>query len=811
MIPSLIEVRHALRMMAKNPGFTAVATITLALGIGANSGIFSIFNEVFLRPIPLVKAQDRLVALGRTLDGRDWEGFTHPGYLEYREQNRAFSGLMAYRGAEMNLSGEGGARRVKATLVSGNYFTVLEVNAALGRIILPEEDQTPASHPVAVISHGLWTRRFGADPNLVGRTVTLNGSSFTVVGIAPEGFAGTELDESTDVWIPLMMEGQARPLFPVLNNRLFNSLTVVGRLKPGMSFEQAQAEMRVLAHALEETDAKTKKRWSVTLSPNVRFPDPGWRSLARQILTLLMAAVGIVLLIACANVANLLLARTSARRKEVAVRLAIGASRIQVIRQFLIESVFLSLLGGVLGIVFGIGVTRLSQIFLGSLDLGLDGRVLAFTILLSFLTAIIVGLAPALQSSNTDLVQALRDSPAEGGYRASHLRRLLVVLQVALSLVLVVGAGLFARSQYNLQTINLGFETNHLLIVPLELRPQGYPENKVRLLQHEIVQRLAALPGVQSVTLANHLPVSGWLSTTRTILTENQASSGGGNPIQVDEHRIATRYFETLGVPVVRGRGFTDSDQRGGACVAVISETMARRFWPGEDPIGKRFRISQFMNWSPYHEVVGVVKDTRYHRLEQNPRPHLYVPLSQNFEVSTTALIRTATSPGRLMETVRRQVGALDASLPLPEVMTLSDHIRNSDSDQRLIAMLVSLSGLLALALASVGVYGLMSYAVTQRTHEVGIRMALGAARRDVLRLVMGEALVLALTGVAAGVIAALLLTRLITSQLYGVSTKDPLIFLLASVLLPLLALLASYLPARKAARVDPMVALRYE
>jgi predicted permease len=797
-----------MRMLAKSPGFTAVAVLTLALGIGANSSIFSIINEVFLRPAPFVKDPSRLVALGRSLDGREWSGFTHRAFLEYRKQNQVFSGLMAYRGADMNLSG-GVAQRVNATLVSDNYFTVLGVHAFLGRTFLPEEDQTPGSHPVAVVSYGLWTSRFGSDRNLVGKSLTLNGQSFTVVGIAPSGFTDIELGESTDVWIPIMMEGVARPLFPVLNSGdLFPSLKVVGRLKAGIRFEQAQAEMSVLAHALEEIDPKTKKQKQVILSPNIRFPDPEWRADARRIVAPLTAAVVLVLLIACANVANLLLARTSARSREIAVRLALGARRVELIRQFLTESILLSLLGGLLGVFVGITLTRLAQAFWGDLNFSPDGHVLGFTLLISLLTGMIVGFAPALQSSKLDLIPALKDGAPQSGYRGSKLRSLLVIVQMVLSMVLIVGAGLFVRTLRNRQTIDLGFETKHLLIVPLELRPTGYAESRVRSLQRQLVERLAAFPGVLSVSLAHAPPFPGFLSGPRKIFTEGQESGPG---ILVDYDEVAPHYFETLGVSLVRGRDLADKDRQGSPCVAIINESMAHQVWPGENPIGKRFRMIQFFGLSPYQEVVGVVKDTRYRRLEQKPTPHVYLPLAQNFQVSATILIRTAVNPNILAQGVRREVEAMDPSLPPPDVRTMADHVSDADSDQKAIAALMSLFGFLALVLASVGVYALMSYAVSQRTHEIGIRMALGAERRDVLKLIFGHALLLALTGIAIGLVAALAVTREISSMLYGVSSTDPWTLGFACVLLAAVALSAGYVPARRAMRANPVVALREE
>jgi putative ABC transport system permease protein len=505
------------------------------------------------------------------------------------------------------------------------------------------------------------------------------------------------------------------------------------------------------------------------------------------------------LLIACANVANLLLARTSARSREIAVRLALGASRVQLVRQFLTEGMLLSLLGGLLGVFVGMIPSRLAQLFWGPLDLSLDGRVLGFTFLISLLTGMVMGFAPAMQSSKPDLVPALKDGAPQGGYRGFKMRSLLVILQVALSMVLAVGAGLLVKTLHNRQAISLGFETKHLLIVPLELRPMGYAENRVRSLQRLLVDRLAAL-------LAHDLPVSGFLSGPRKIFTEGQENGPG---ISVDYDEVAARYFETLGVSLIRGRDFTDKDRQGSPGVAIISESMASRVWPGEDPIGKHFRLIQFMSLSPYQEVVGVVKDTRYRRLEQKATPHLYLPFSQNLQVAATVLIRTAVNPNALTQAIRREVVAMDSGLPPPDVRTMAAYVSDADSDQKGLAALMSLFGFLALVLASVGVYALMSSAVSQRTHEIGIRMALGADRRDVLKLIVGRALFLTLAGIAIGLTAALALAREISSILYGVRSTDSLTYACASLLLIAVALLASYIPARRAMRINPMVVLR--
>jgi predicted permease len=813
MLPSLIDLRSALRMLSKRPGFAATVVLTLALGIGASSSIFSIINEAFLRPIPVVKEQDRLVSLSRTLDGRSVSGFDYPGYLDYAARSHCFADLIAYRGVGMNLAGGGGSpKHIRAMLVSHNYFSALGVPIVRGRSFLPEEDRTPGSHPVAVISNHLWEKRFGSDPDLVGKSLLLNGQSFTVVGIAPEGFAGLELGEIDDVWIPFMMEGTARPLFPVLNRGLFATASIVGCLKPGISAKQAQAEMTVLAHSLEDVNRFTKEQMTVRVSPNIRFGDPEYRDEAKRMLALLMTAAAVLLLIACANVANLMLAWASGKRKETAVRLALGANQIHLIRHFLTMSIILALLGGVAAIFIGIALTHLPQIYLGSkFDFSPDIRVLAFAFSISILTGIIVGLAPAMQGYRNDLIQDLKDVDLSSGFRRPRLRSILVILQVAMSLVLISGAGLLVRTIRNLQSIDLGFETHRLITFPFNLRLQGYPEPRIRQMQNELIERLKALPGVQSVSMANEKPVRGMFSDTDEILPEGHENPLLGKHIKIDSNKVAPNFFETLGVPIVSGRGFTDMDKPISPPVAIISESLERRYWPGENPIGKQFRIARFMSWSQYHQIVGIVKDTRYDRIGQKPTPHFYVPLSQNFQSDVVVCVRASADPNRLRETVRRLVSAIDPSLPPPPINTLAEQLIESDSYQRMMAAVVSLFGFLALALTSTGVYALSSYSVAQRSREIGIRMALGAERWKVLRLVMGRVLIMALMGIAIGLLTAFFLGRLIASLLYGISPLDPLNLAVASALMMAAAAAAGYVPARRAMRISLSAALRHE
>ncbi len=814
MLLNLMGLRSALRMPVKSPAFTAAAILTLAFGIGASISIFSIINEVFFRPIPIVKEQDRLVLLVRTLNGRSSEKFDYPGYLDYEARSRSFSGLIAYYGAGMNLaSGSGYPVRVRAMLVSHNYFSVLGVNILRGRAFLPEENQTPDSHPVAVVSHHLWKERFGSDPNFLGQTLMLNGRAFTVVGIAAEGFVGLELDETDDIWIPFMMEDTARPLFPVLKRGLFTGLNIVGRLKPGISIKQAQAEMTVTAHALEEVNQSAKEQMTVTLSRNIRFGDPEFRAETKLLLALLMTAAVVVLLIACANVTNLMLARASSKRTETAMRLALGAGRSHLAHQFLMESMILALPGGALGIFVGIILTRLPQAYSGpKLDFSPDLRVLAFTFSLSILTGIIVALAPSLQGFTHNLVPALKDARVSGGFRSARLRSILVIFQVALSLALLVAAGLLVRTIRNLQAIDMGFETRRLLIFPFELRAQGYPETKVRQMQRELMECIKALPGVQSVSIADRIPLQGWFSRKDEILPEGREKTPSGLGLTVDYNTVTPQYFKTLGVPLISGRDFTDADKQDSSPVAIVNETMARRYWLGQDTIGRRFRIDRgFLGWSPYHEIVGVVKDTHYNRPVQKPAPHFYLPLSQNYNADVAVHVRASVDSRGMSEMLRKQVSALDPSLPPPPIRSFAEQLMEKDSDQRMIAAIVSLFSCLSLALAAIGVYTIMSYAMAQRTREIGIRMALGAERWKILKLVMGQALTVASTGIALGLIASFFLARIIANQLYGISPLDPLNLAGASGLMLVTAAVASYIPARRAMNIDLSSTLRYE
>jgi len=830
------DLRYGVRVLLKSPGFTAVAVLSLALGIGANTAIFSLVNAVLLRPLPVAEPA-ALVFLFCGVRNSPYSVVSYPDYVDFRDQNKVFSGLATYSGIGLSLNAADQTELVSGAIVSGNYFDVLGVRAALGRTFLPEEDQTPGTHPVTVISHGLWQRRFGGDPNVVGQHLTLNGRAFTVIGVAPAGFNGTDLGETNDLYVPMMMQALVRPprggysgeMNPdLLSRRGAGWLGVIGRLKPGVKIEQAQAEIATIARQLEQAYPDSNRDRIATLFP-VSKGDPQSRGTLLSVAGLLMGVVGLVLLIACANVANLLLARASGRRKEVSIRLALGASRGRLVRQLMTESVLLALLGGVVGLLLALWTVDVLKRFPPpanflpfAFDFSVEGRVLGFTLLLSVLTGLIFGVAPALQASKPDLVPALKDeSPAlHQGSRRLALRNLLVIAQVALSLTLLIGAGLFLRSLRQAQSIDPGFNPEHVLVAPLNINLLRYTKPQGVEFYRQVVERVEALPGVQSASLARVLLLSG-SGRTNSVMIEGQngpdresrgEGTGGGAEVANNTtaaNVVGLKYFQTMGIGLLRGRDFTAQDRDGAPGVVVINETFAKRYFPGQDPLGKRISLRGARG--PWLEVVGITRDSKYRTLGEAPAPFVHLPLLQNHETGMTLHVRTGVDPAALIPAVRREIQALEKNLPATEIRPLTELISRSLFPARVGAALLGVFGLLALLLASVGLYGVMSYSVSRRTREIGIRMALGAERRDVLRLVLTEAMTLVAVGVGVGLTLAAAVTRLLAGFLYGVSATDPTTFAGITLLLAGVALFASLIPARRAMRVDPMVALRYE
>ncbi|HEY7183429.1 MAG TPA: ABC transporter permease, partial [Blastocatellia bacterium] len=805
------DLRYGLRMLSKNPGFTTIVVLTLGLGIGANTAIFTLLDKVLIRPLP-VERPHQLVTFVEDASGAP-AIFSYPLYSELRDRTDVLSGVIAYEQRPFSLSDGNATERVIGQIVSGNYFAALGVRPALGRFFLPEEDRAPGAHPVIVISHGLWRRRFGADPAVIGKTVSLNAYRYTVVGVAPSEFAGTTRGTVNDVYAPIMMLEQITPgRRGFLDNRNSGWLRLIGRLKPNVSRQQAQA-------ALGTPVDDATKNFPTKNSDNIGDPTrvflmDGSRGHTDRVkdlsmpLKLLMGVVGFVLAVACANVANLLLARASARRKEIAVRLAIGAGRWRIVRQLLTESALLAALGGGAGLLVAywgagllLGFQQQTNVVPRALDGSLDERALGFTLGLSLVTGIVFGLAPALVASKPDFVAALKeDTPGLGRVtRRLSLRNLLVVTQVALSIVVLIGAGLCVKSLRALQAIDPGFEPAKVITASFDLSQNGYDEARGRQFIAQLSERVAALPGVEAASFAYIVAFSDtpWLGP---LIIE------GSRPQPINTNVISPNYFQTLGASLTQGREFTAQDTSDAPLVVIVNEAAAHRYWPGQEVIGKRI-----VRGRRFAEIVGVVRNSKEKGLTADPRPALYLPLLQNYSPELTLHARTATPSQTLLAAVRREAHLLDPQLPLYNLGTLAQQKDGSLYTERLAAALLTLFGLLALSLAVVGIYGVLSYAVTERTREIGIRLALGARPRDMLKLVVGQGLILTLIGLVIGVGASFALTRLIAKLLFGVSATDPLTFIVIPLLLAGVALLACWIPARRATRVDPLAALRYE
>ncbi len=831
----LKDLRYGVRMLLKRPGFTAIAVLTLALGIGANTAIFSLVNATLIRRLPVVEPE-HLVSV---FSGAPGSVFSYPNYVELRDYNQVFDGLIAWGGITTSFNSDGqtdGADLVTGAIVTGNYFDVLGVRANVGRVISSDDDKTPGAHPVAVISHGLWQSRFGGNPNITGQQILLNGQSFTIIGVTPPEFGGAQPGVTRDIYVPMMMQAVMRPpragysgeMNPDLLNVRGNSwLSTVGRLKPGVTQEQAQAALTAIVEQQEQTAPDPNRRRSILLIP-VNDGDPTQRGQMISVATLLMSVVGAVLLIACANVANLLLARASARRKEIAVRLALGASRGRLIRQLLTESIILSLLGGAAGLLiawWAIDGLKAMPPPPGALpitpDFAMDTRVLFFSLALSLLTGIIFGLAPAWRASRPDLVPALKDEALalDERTRRLSLRNLLVVAQVALSLVLLIAAGLFLRSFQQAQAIRPGFDAEKLLIAPLNINLLRYTRAQGREFYRQVIERVESLPGVESASLARIVALSGGGSVRGFTLQgqEGQGSQfrneGGGVTVNtrnsVSSNVVSLKYFQTMGIASRSGRTFTAQDTEDKPAVVIVNEAFERMHYDGADAVGRRLSFSGAQG--PWAEIVGVVRDSKYLTLGEEPVPCVYLPLTQNHETGVSLHVRATVDPSSLIAAVRNEVQSLEKNLPVANVRPMIEIIGSSLYAARMGAMLLGVFGALALLLAAIGLYGVMSYVVSRRTRELGIRLALGAQSSDVFKLVLREGMTLVAIGVGLGLAAAMVVTRLLASFLYGISATDGVTFASIPLILALVALVACYLPARRAMKVDPMVALRYE
>jgi predicted permease len=819
------DIRFGLRMLRKSPGFTATAILTLALGIGANTAIFSMMDTVLLQNLPIRSPNELVVISSLAPRTGESDSFSYPMYQDIRDKNDAFDGVIAVGGAQMNVSYAGESEHVRGRLVSGNYFTMLGVSPWMGRIFTQKDDLTPGANPVTVLSYGFWERRFGKDPSLIGKTILLNEHAMTVVGIAAPGFYGTELSDTPDVYVPLMMTSVFVPL-PVnrMQSHTNQWLTLMARRKPGFSIAQAQASLEVLYQQLREVEAKqlmvgesefARKQFFarvIQVSPG----NQGFGHLQRtmsQPLAMLFSVTGIVLLILCANLANLLLARASARGQETAVRLALGAGRFRLLRQWLTESLLISILGGAAGILVGMWVKAalmgfIPAAFRGNLATPFGWRVFAFTFLISFVVGAIVGLAPAIRASKSSTALTLRGesrTSASGG-KIFSLRGALIVLQVALSLPLLIGAGLFLRSLVNLRSIDTGFDKDHVLLATLNPALSGYSPEATRNFYDQLLTQLRATAGVQAATVSTESPISGSYDSNG-IVVEGYVPRPDES-MTIFNADIAPQFFQTLGVPFVAGRDFSNKDVSGAPKVTIINESMAHYFFGNSNPIGKRIGLDKV----PDTEIVGVVKDAKYAQLREKQRRHFYIPALQEPRLYDMTLeVRAAGDPAALTEMVRARVKSLDSHLPLYDVKTLAVQIDDSLIPERLITWLSTIFGLLATLLAAVGLYGVVAFSVTRRTREIGVRIALGAMPGDVLWLFLKQMAVLVGSGVIIGAGAALAVMHLLSTMLYDVKPADPLAFIAAGAVLIATATVAAYLPARRATRVDPITALRYE
>jgi len=806
------DVRYGIRNLVKRPGYTAIALITLALGIGANTAIFSLVSTVLLRPLPVPHPEQLVEVYGTFHQGADYTIQSYLNYKDYRDRNNVFSGLMAYRFAPMSISHENRNERVWGFLVSGNYFDTLGVQPYLGRYFVPEEDQTPGSHPVAVITYACWQKRFASASNAIGQPLKINGKVFTVIGVTPQGFRGTEIAYAPELFVPTMMGHEIEPDSTWLEQRGDDNLFVVGRLKPGVTWAQAESALAAITLQLgKEYPHENEGRGVRLLTPGLFIPDI--RNSVISFSSVLMGVVGLVLLLACVNLANLLLARATERRKELAIRVAMGASRVRIVRQLITETLMLSLGGGLGGILIAAWINAIvSSMKLPTdlafvIDLQLDWRVLLFAFGISLATGIAFGLLPALQSSRPDLVPALKDEKSMAGFRRSRLRNALVVVQVALSLVLLVCAGLVVRSLQVAQRTRPGFNPENAVALSYDLGLQGYTEEKGRAFHKQILERGRSLPGVRSLALVSTLPLSLDYSYS-SIYVEGQAITGSTNlPVAVP-NEITPNYFHTMEIPL-RGRDFSDHDDKTESRVAIVNETFAKRFFPGRDAIGARFNFNG--PDKPYWEIVGVAADGKYNSLGEDAKPAFYRPMLRDYSTSATLVARITGDSQSAIAALRNEVQHLDSTLPIYNARTLTDHMKFPLLPFRIAAIVLGSFGLLAIILAAIGIYGVMSYVVAGRTREVGVRIALGAARSNVLLLIMRQGMSLALIGMMFGLLGAFGAGQLLVKVLFGVSPADPLTFAGVSLLLALVAALACYIPARRATKVDPLVALRYE
>jgi putative ABC transport system permease protein len=818
------DIRYGARVLVKNPGISAISIISLALGIGANTTIFTVVNAVLLNPLP-VKNISRVVEID-TVDAKTHVtqanatkmGLSFPNCGDYARVNQVFDGVSCFVPIPLTWSGGAEPKQISGQLVSANYFDVLGLRPAVGRFFFPDEDTKPSGNNVAVVSYSFWTNKLGANPGAIGSTLQLNATSYTVIGVAPRGFKGTfSFTPADEIWVPLSMypqvlTGVAREFF---NDRRALLAFGFARLKPRVAIGQAEASLKTIALHLESAYPKDNGGRSVALTPMAEAAI-GVNAYDQIVLAggLMMGVVGLVLLIACVNLANLLLSQAARREKEMSLRAALGASRPRMLRQLITESMLLALIGGAVGLVVAYwGRTALwsfrpAFIQDADINLALDSRVLLFTFAISIFTGVLFGMAPAIRASRVDLVETLKVGGRGNtmGWRNNPLRSILVIAEIALAMIALIGAGLFVRSMQNAQRTNLGFESKKLLAMAFDLGALHYDEGHGQQFFRQVIGHVTMLPGVADATVASNLPLGGGFERTTFPEGEDETTGYRGTLIALDD--VTPNFFGTLRIPLISGRFFTDSDRANTAPVAVVNEAMAKRFWPNEDALGKRFH---FFDDPKLRAVVGVVANTVVNNIGEDPQPLIYLPITQDYSPLATLQVRTLGRPEAVISTVRAQVQALDPSLAITNVQTIGETVSQGLWAPRMGAALLALFGSLALILAAVGVYGVLSYAVNQQTHEIGIRLALGAQPRTVLGLVVMQGLRLAAIGLGIGLIGALAATQVLSTLLFNVSTHDPITFAAVSAVLLASAALACYIPARRATRVDPIIALRYE
>ncbi len=827
MIQSILQdLRYALRMLRKNPAFSLIVIATLALGIGANAAMFSLTDRVLLQSLP-VQNPDQLMVL-QTRDPAEPapdDSFSYPMYQDLRDRNTVFSGVIAQGGAQMNVSYGDQNERVNADLISGNYFEVLGVRPAAGRLFTQDDDRNPGAHPVAVISYAFWEKRFGKDASIVGKTILANEHPVTVLGVAPRDFYGIYLSSAPDVWVPLMMTPVFKPLPPTrLVRRSHQWLTVMARRKDGVSAEQAQASLAVLYHQIRESELQQRsqplkaREQAVFLARQIVLAPGGQgiQSVQREMRTsllLLFGATCAVLLILCANLANLMMARATVRAPEMAVRLALGAGRMRLLRQWLTEGLLLSVLGGIAGVLVAFWIKAGLLMFIprelrGNLDTPMGWRFVAFVMLISIGVGVLFSLAPAIQAARNASVPTLQleTRSVTGAGQLFSLRSALVLLQVALSLPLLIGAVLLSRTLQNLRAVDTGFTKTNVMLARLNPSLNGYTADKSRLFFEDLLTRTRSLPGVTAASLATDSPLSGgW---DRNGIVVEGYTPQEGEKMSFDATWISADYFKSLNIPLTLGRDFNAQDKLGSPRVAIINEMMAQHFFPGQNAVGKRIGLDEV----PDTTIVGVVKDAKYVNLREPNRRHFYLPIMQEKNLlDLTLQVRTTGDAEAVTGAVRNQVREMDPHIPLYDVKTLAAEIDQSLIQERLVSWLTTGFGVLATLLVVIGLYGVLSFTVVRRTREIGIRVALGAQRSDVFMMVIKQGMILVFAGAIAGTLASIALSRLIGSLLFGISATNKITFAAAGIGLVLVAMLACYLPARRATKVDPLEALRYE